>query len=236
MREEGIQRLRHFKLNSKDPHFIVNSFLFDDIAHAVKDYAKGKVLDVGCGNKPYQNLFTPYSTSYVGCDIIQSSEKCVDMICPATKLAFEDSCFDTVFSSQVIEHVEDTHAMVSELNRVLVKDGIVIISLPFAWQLHEEPHDFYRFSKYGIRYLMEVKGFEVLEINANGGKWATIFQLYLNTLLSTRRFRTWRSFLIKHFFLSLGFIRLYNRFAVWLDRRHFDDWITLNYVVVARKK
>jgi ubiquinone/menaquinone biosynthesis C-methylase UbiE len=201
MREEGIQRLSSFKLKSNDQHFIVNSFLFNDIALAVKSHAKGKVLDVGCGNKPYKNLFIPYATSYVGCDIIQSSEQCVDVVCPATKLAFEDSVFDTVFSSQVIEHVEDTHAMISELNRVLVKDGFAILSLPFTWQLHEEPHDFYRFSKYGIRYLMEVKGFEVLEINANGGKWATIFQLYLNTLLSTRRFRTWRYFLIKQLFL-----------------------------------
>jgi SAM-dependent methyltransferase len=236
MREQGVKRLQNFELRSRDEHFIVNRFLYEDLYAAIKNYSKGKVLDIGCGNKPYLSIFKSVSFSYTGCDIAQSSEQCVDVICPATKLPFPDASFDTVFSSQVIEHVEDTPSMISEMSRVLKKEGHAVISAPFAWQLHEEPYDFFRFSKYGLKYVLQQAGFEIIYIKPNGGKWATIMQLQLNVLMSSRKYRSWRSFLIKHLFITLGFIKIYNRLAVWIDRRYFDDILTLNYVVVARKK
>jgi len=234
-REKNLYRLANAELNVLNQHYIINYFLFKDIEQALQQFATGKALDLGCGNKPYRELFTFPVTEYIGCDIIQSSGNRVDVICPATALNFDDGIFDTVFSTQVIEHVDDHQKMLSETNRVLKNNGHAIFTIPFNWELHEEPFDFFRFSKYGIEYLFKKHGFEVLKIKSNGGKWASIFQLFLNTLFSTRKYRTFRSILIKHLFITFRFMYVYNKIAVWLDKKYFDDILTLNYLVVAKK-
>lgn len=235
MREEGLKRLSDFHLTPFDQHYIVNYFLFNDIKNIASEFASGKILDIGCGNKPYQKLFEKKVSKYIGCDIIQSNQNLVDVICPATNLSFDNEIFDTIFSTQVIEHVEDHRAMLSEASRVLKKNGIAIFTIPFCWALHEEPYDFFRFSKYGIKFLFEKYGFEIVLIKANGGKWAAVAQLFLNTLFSSRKYKTWRSFIVKHFFVTLRFIWVYNKFSVWLDKRYADEELTLNYIVVAKK-
>ncbi len=234
-RQKNLNRLANADLHVLNQHYIINYFLFKDIKWALQKFATGKTLDLGCGNKPYRELFKFPVTEYIGCDIIQSSGNLVDVICPATELKFEDGVFDTVFSTQVIEHVDDHRKMLAETNRVLKLNGKAIFTIPFSWELHEEPYDFFRFSKYGIEYLFKKYGFEIVQMQSNGGKWAAIFQLFLNTLFSARKYGTLRSKFIKHFFITFRFIYFYNKFAVWLDKKYFDDILTLNYLVVAKK-
>lgn len=235
LREEGTERLTYNKIYVSNQHYIATYFILSDIKDAIKKYAKGKLLDVGCGNKPYAQLFNNLIDTYTGCDIVQSSENVVDYICPANDLCFGNDAFDTVFSTQVMEHVSDHQGMVTEAFRVLKKGGYAIFTVPFSWELHEEPYDFFRFTKYGLKDLFEKKGFEVISIKSNGGKWAAIFQLWLNVLLSTRKYVTIRSRIIKLIFIRLKFIILYNKFSIWLDKRFFDDVLTLNYIVIAKK-
>jgi ubiquinone/menaquinone biosynthesis C-methylase UbiE len=159
----------------------------------------------------------------------------VDYLCPANDLCFQDSEFDTVFSTQTLEHVADHRGMVAEAFRVLRPGGYAIFTVPFSWELHEEPYDFFRVSKYGLKYLFEGSGFEVIRIKANGGKWAAISQLFLNVLMSTRKYVTFRSRLIKLLFIRMRLIIPYNKISIWLDKRFFDDVFTLNYIIVARK-
>ncbi|MES1219189.1 MAG: class I SAM-dependent methyltransferase [Bacteroidota bacterium] len=234
-REDGIRRLTHSDLSPRDPYFIATYFIKDDIKNIATKFASGRLLDVGCGNKPYEIYFKEVVNEYVGCDIVQSSENIVDYICPANQLCFEDATFNTIFSTQVLEHVADSKGVIKEAYRVLKKGGYALFTVPFSWELHEEPYDFFRFSKYGLKSLFEEQGFEIISIKANGGKWAAIFQLWLNVLLSTRKYKTFRSRIIKLFFIRLRCIVLYNRFSIWLDKRYFDDILTLNYIVIARK-
>lgn len=235
IRKENLRRLTLENIKSTNQHYIVTHFIKTDIENAVRTYAKGKVLDIGCGNKPYSIFFKNSTTDYIGCDIVQSSENCVDYLCPANQLCFDDNLFDTVFSTQVMEHVADYPGMVSEAFRILKKGGFAIFTAPFSWELHEEPYDFFRFSKYGLRYIFEKSGFEVLQIKSNGGKWASLFQLCLNVLFSTRKYNTIRSRLIKLIFIHFRFIIPYNKFAIWLDNHFFDDVFTLNYLIIAKK-
>src|ERR1700753_3943514 len=120
MREENIQRLSGFNTTISDQDYLVHKFLFRDIKEAVPLYARGEVLDIGCGNKPYESLFTGI-TKYVGCDIVQSSGKKVDVICDVTQIPLDDGQFDTVFSTQVLEHVADHQKMLQEAYRLLRK-------------------------------------------------------------------------------------------------------------------
>ncbi len=235
-REEGLGRLTYKDITLLNQHYIVTHFIVEDIKAAIEKYAKGKLLDLGCGNKPYESLFVGKITRYVGCDIVQSSENLVDFICPANKLCFSDEEFDTVFCTQVMEHVADYQGMIEETYRVLNKEGIAIYTVPLCWELHEEPYDFHRFTKYGLKDLFESKGFIIELIKPNGGKWASVFQLWLNVLFSTRRYSTFRSKIIKFLFVNLRLIVLYNKFSIWLDKKYFDEILTLNYIIVAKKK
>jgi SAM-dependent methyltransferase len=235
MREEGLARLSGVHLERNRPDYIVMHYLIEDLKTAIGKYAHGKVLDIGCGNKPYESLFSNRATGYTGCDVVQSDRNKVDVICEATALAFPDAQFDTVFSTQVIEHVNDPFKMMQEANRVLKPDGLVIVSAPFCWELHEEPYDFYRYSKYGLKAMFEQKGFEALEIKANGGKWAAIFQMNINMVYSILRKKGLRSKLLQILFINLRFTALLNRIAIWMDKKYHDELLTLNYVIIARK-
>src|SRR5438046_3753931 len=104
-RLENLPRIAASSVKSKSWNYIHYYFLNQDISEALSKYARGALLDLGCGNKPYEGWYKPLSTSQVGCDIIQSDKHIVDVICPVTELAFPDEMFDTVFCTQVLEHV-----------------------------------------------------------------------------------------------------------------------------------
>ncbi len=235
MREQGLARLSEIRLRKNDHDYIVMKHLTDDLRELVPRYARGEVLDIGCGNKPYEQLFAGVSTSYTGCDVIQSSQNKVDVLCEAVDLKFPDQKFDTAFSTQVIEHVEDPFRMLSEANRVLKPGGIIIVSAPFCWELHEQPYDFYRYSKYGLQAMFKKHGFEILELKANGGKWAAIFQMNLNIIYSTFRKKTFFRRILKVLFLHLRLTTVFNTIGCWMDRKFYDELLTLNYVIVGRK-
>lgn len=118
MREEGIVRLQASDINSNSQTYITNKLLYDALEMTVKAVASGETLDIGCGNKPYQNFFKDKSSAYVGCDVVQSSDKKVDVICEAGALKFNDNHFNTAFTTQVLEHVDDPYKMLTEAHRV----------------------------------------------------------------------------------------------------------------------
>jgi SAM-dependent methyltransferase len=236
MRQSGISRLSGLKLNRNAQDYIVMRYLTDELKETIPEFAKGNVLDIGCGNKPYEELFKGKVDSYTGCDVAQSDGNRVDIICSATELKFADERFDTVFSTQVMEHVDDPQKMLAETWRVLKQNGVLILSVPFCWELHEEPYDFYRYSKYGLTFMLQKEGFKIVAIKANGGKWAAICQLNLNMIYSTFRKKGVFRKVTKLLFHHLHFTALINRLVIWMDRKYHDELLTLNYVVVAIKK
>lgn len=235
MREIGLKRLESVTVSKNRQDYIVMYFLLRDLKSAISEYANGNVLDVGCGNKPYLVFFENKISSYTGCDVVQSDLEKVDVICEATKLDFSNEKFDTVFSTQVIEHVQDPFLMLREIHRVLKADGNLIVSAPFSWELHEEPYDFFRYSKYGLKSMFEQAGFTVVKIVPNGGKWAAIAQLWLNIVYSTFSRRKWYNKILKGVFINLRVTALFNGFAVWFDKKYNSDLLTLNYVIIAKK-
>jgi SAM-dependent methyltransferase len=236
MRQEKLPRLSDWHVKTKDPHYIHYYFLIRDIKDAINNYAKGALLDLGCGNKPYESLYIPKTVSQTGCDVIQSDKNRVDVICPVTDLKFQDEQFDTILCTQVLEHVFEHDKMMSEMYRVLKPGGQVILTVPFVWELHEEPYDFFRYTKHALKELFEHSGFEIDYIKPNGGKWAAIYQLRNNMMyLSFRRRKTWWNKLKKILFMELRLTQLRNHFAIWMDKNFYDDVFTLNYIIVAHR-
>lgn len=135
------------------------------------------VLDIGCGHKPYQDLFR--SATYLGMDCTMTDSS-PDFVGDALQLPVRDRSVDVVFATQIIEHVRKPELMIRECRRVLRADGALILTGPLYWPLHEEPHDFFRFTKYGFSELLRCAGFSQWQIREDGGDWA---QLFLNIAL-----------------------------------------------------
>jgi SAM-dependent methyltransferase len=155
--------------------------------------ARGRLLDVGCGQRPYESLFLPHVSEYVGIEheatfartSAFASEKKPDLYYDGRRLPFDDKSFDTVLNVQVLEHTPEPGLLVSEMSRVLKADGVLILSAPFDFRLHEEPHDYFRYTPHGLRTLCEKAGLEIVEVHKHGNLWS-ILAHKLNSYLAFR--------------------------------------------------
>jgi SAM-dependent methyltransferase len=100
----------------------------------------------------------------------------VDVFASALRLPFGAETFDSVLSTEVLEHVPEPKMILSEAARVLKSGGYLVLSTPQTWGLHEIPYDFYRYTPYGLRYLAEATGFRVITVWPTCGMWAMIGQ------------------------------------------------------------
>lgn len=235
VREENLERLSSTAINKSDLYYLHYKPYHQDLFCMIRKYSKGDVLDIGCGNKPYEPIFKGLINKYVGCDIIQSNLNKVDVLSPANKIPLNDNSFDTVISTQTIEHVEDYQGLVNEAYRLLKPNSYFILSGPFNWQLHEEPYDFFRFSQHGFEYVVKKAGFELIEIKENGGMWSVVGQ---NILINITNDHPGRSKSIKklmNLMKKSKVISFLNHFFEWLDKKDYNSINTINYVIVAKK-
>lgn len=136
MRTVNSERLTNTKISKSDPNYLHYKYFQRDLFAAIHQYAKGSLLDIGCGNKPYEPVFGNQISKYVGCDIIQSHLHKVDILCEANNIPLESSSFDTLFSTQTIEHVEDHQGLVNEAFRLVKPSGYFIVSGPKIGRAH----------------------------------------------------------------------------------------------------
>lgn len=136
----------------------------------------GRVIDVGCGHKPYRALVGPGVTEYVGVDR-EDGDADADVRALAHALPFSDGTFDAAISLQVMEHLRDPPACVREMVRVLRPGGRVVITAPGVWPLHESPHDYWRFTRFGIEALLRDAGLVDLRVVPLGGLWSSLGQM-----------------------------------------------------------
>lgn len=188
-----------------------------------RNYAKGKLLDIGCGSKPYKRIFSTVDC-YIGVDLSENSK--ADVIGNAMKLPFASETFDTVLTTQVLEHVPEPSRMIEEMYRVMRPDGYLILTAPQTGQLHGEPHDYYRFTKHGLCYLLEKNGFIVDYIKARGGFWITVGNMFVVYISS---FRPILNAIMRPVAIIVQIM------APLLDLLRFWELDTLGYLVIARK-
>ena len=144
-----------------------------------------RLLDAGAGNAPYRELFA--HCDYVTADWENSPHEhgtAVDIIGSLHDLPVADASFDAVLCTQVLEHVADPLAVLSELRRVTRPGGQLLLTVPLVWPLHEEPYDFFRYTSHGLRHLLTTARFEVVSITARNGCFTTLAGL-LRTSIGT---------------------------------------------------
>ncbi|MEA2006617.1 MAG: methyltransferase domain-containing protein [Patescibacteria group bacterium] len=145
-------------------------------------YCRGKVLDVGAGRLAYKSLLEKHCEEYKSIDFKATSPE-LDFVGDVQDMeVLNDDQFDTVFCSQVLEHIPEPQKAMNEISRILKRGGKAIISVPFLGYLHNEPYDFFRYTKHSLRFISKRAGFEVVEINEVGGLfsflgyiWSTFF-------------------------------------------------------------
>jgi SAM-dependent methyltransferase len=173
-----------------NPFYFIRKGLYNGIrrnAHVLT----GKLLDFGCGSKPYKELFRV--NEYIGLDIAVSGhsheKEVIDIYYDGKKIPCENNSFDSVFSSEVFEHVFNLEEVLIEINRVLKPGGKALFAVPFVWDEHEIPYDFGRYSSFGIRHLLEKNGYVVEKIETDTHFVQVVFQLwnlYLHNIVRTK--------------------------------------------------
>ncbi len=113
------------------------------------------VLDVGAGDKRYKDSI--YCIKYIALDVSGN----LDVIADAAFLPFKDDSFDMIICTQVLEHVKNPFLILEEFNRVLRAKGIIFLTVPTVMYLHEIPDDYFRYTKYGIEYLLKKNNFSI---------------------------------------------------------------------------
>lgn len=138
----------------------------------------GRLLDIGCGRKPYESLFE--TTQYVGLELDTPENRLVgkaDAYYNGKTFPMEANSFDSAICNQVLEHVFEPDEFVQEIARVLKRGGRLLLTVPFVWDEHEQPRDFGRYSSFGLAALLDRNGFEVKELHKTADDVRAIFQM-----------------------------------------------------------
>lgn len=136
------------------------------------DYARGRLIDLGCGKVPLFEGYRPHVSEIVCVDwaSTQHGTTYLDLECDLNcALPFGDAVFDTIILSDVLEHVAEPARLWSEMARILASRGHILMNVPFFYWLHETPHDYFRYTEFALRRFAEQNHLNVLVLESLGG-------------------------------------------------------------------
>lgn len=192
---------------------------------SVSHYLSGNVLDIGGGEKKrYGNLFSV--TSFTTLDIYPGPG--IDIVASADNIPLPSESIDSVLSTQVLEHVKFPERCVQEMHRILKKGGHAVVTVPQWNELHDEPSDFWRYTRYGLFELFERNGFRVIEYHQRGGFFSNAAQMTIRYFIDQFQLYN-RAFLGK---IMSRLFWLFGSLAILLDsfdtskanRKHAIGW------------
>ena len=137
----------------------------------------GVVYDLGCGNKPYSEEISAVARDYICVDWANSlhgshADIVANLNC---ELPIKSQSADAVVSFQVLEHLCEPQLMLKEAHRALKQGGTIIVTVPFQWHVHEQPHDYFRYTRFGIEYIFRQAEFASISIKEVTGFWVMWF-------------------------------------------------------------
>lgn len=194
-------------------------------------YIKGIVLDAGSGEGDrYKNFFK--FEKYLTLDINPDSG--ADIIGSIENIPLGDSSIDSVVSTQVLEHVKNPQKAVSEFYRVLKSGGYCLVTAPQLNELHEEPNDYFRFTKYGLEEMFKNSGFKIVLIDQRGGFWSANMQMQIRYVIDLFRLNKISAlrWVFQPFILLNGFSAILFDF---FDRSHANRKHAIGWLIIAQK-
>ena len=165
---KGSRNTKHVTVYSRLVTDIIAAFYYTNIPK----YVSGKLLDLGCGMAPLYCVYKNYAQEIT----------CVDWGKPMHENSFldfeqdlnqnleiESNTFNAIILSDVLEHIRKPEILLHETYRVLQKDGVLLMNVPFFYWLHEHPFDYFRYTQYALRSMAEDCGYTVIELKPYGG-------------------------------------------------------------------
>lgn len=217
------------------PEWVQRQVLYFEsrIEDAVRQFVRqiepgARVLDAGAGEGQYKSLFA--DLRYTGIDLgVGDAEWAyhkLDAIADLAKLPFADASFAACVNIVTLEHVQEPSAVVQELARILKPGGRLLLITPLEWEEHQQPHDYYRYTRHGIEYLLQRAGLTAETLEPAGG----FFRLLGRRLLNAPQF-----FPGPLAWLVLAGVALPAMLVSCLDRLDRTRHFTLGHICIARK-
>ena len=194
-------------------------------------WLKGRLIDIGCGTKPYAEILRPHVTEHVGLDRESpfNSMTRPELVGTAYSIPVPDGSFDCALSTAALEHLNEPEQALRETHRILKSGGIAVYTVPFIWHVHAEPWDYHRYTSFGLKHIFEKCGFEVVEIYPLSGFWTTFITLFCYWLDRYNKPPLRWTRLVPIFGTMLQWIGI---FIHKFERSHQWTWM---YTIVARK-
>jgi SAM-dependent methyltransferase len=197
-------------------------------------HARGVLLDVGCGSRPFAPLFEGRVDRYLGTDLPGSrylGATPPDAFARAEALPFRDGAVDTVLGLSMMTYLTEPARMLAEARRVLKPGGTLILEFTQMAPLHDEPHDYFRYTRFGAAHLLEQAGFEPLEFIPIGGLQARVG---LSLIARLNRFNRGPKRVLTEVPVRVAYV-LIQLVSELTDRLLFDPREVLAHLVVARR-
>lgn len=168
----------------------------DRFLHKNSAHYKGVLYDLGAGESPYRDFFLKHVDKYVAVDWPQTlHESQADVSANLNELLpIADAVADTVVSISVMEHLYEPQMMLNEALRILKPGGMMLLQVPWQWQIHEAPHDYFRYTPYALEYLLTRAGLVDITIEAQSGfftTWVLKFNYFSLRLVGGTAIRSW---------------------------------------------
>ncbi len=223
--------------NNRGWHNWVLYNIGDKFLEKYSKYLKGHLVDLGCGMAPYKEYFLQFADTYTGVDwtkTIHNSK--VDVVSDLNvEIKLDDEIADSIISIAVMEHLYEPQIFLNESYRILKKGGYMVLQVPWQWRIHEAPHDYFRYTPYGLKYMFEKARYEDINIEAKSGfftTWIVKMNYFSARFIRGPKPLRWLIKAILIPFWTIGQV-----LAPYLDKldRSWDSEAQ-GYYVVARKK
>lgn len=200
-------------------------------AVSLAQHAKGDLLDLGCGKVPLYGMYQQQVKTVTCVDWENSPHALlhVDVFADLNqRLPLDNNSFDTIILSDVLEHVRQPELLLEEVQRVLRPGGNLILNVPFYYWLHEEPSDFFRYTQFALKGLMEEARLEITHLQVNGGSTSVVFDVIM------KRFSSWGRYgkAINRLFFWMYYFLLFREHS----NKPMDYKMPLGYGLVAHKQ
>jgi SAM-dependent methyltransferase len=204
------------------------------IEDAVREFSAAlpagvRVLDAGAGETVHKPFFSRHR--YVGVDLgigdLGWNYRNLDAVADLARLPFRDACFDACLNVVTLEHVPEPARVLCEIGRVLKPGAPLLLIVPHEWEVHQAPHDFFRYTRHGAEYLLRNSGFIPDSIQPMGG----YFRLLSRRLLNGLQFFPGLLFPLAALLLVPPALIL-----PALDKLDREKTFTLGYICIARRR
>jgi SAM-dependent methyltransferase len=219
--ETGRER-REPSVTERD--YLVLSSLSKLLRGSVEKYLTDRdavILDIGCGEKPYQPFFFGKSSLYIGVDIGKGEQ--VDVVCQGEMLPFMGNIFSACLCLQVLEHVDWPQRLIGEISRVLKPGGLLLLSTHGNWPFHGSPCDYWRWTHQGLKKLLgDWEICEMCRCNRSAASMIQLLELY-----------------IPRGYIGKAVVFILNKLGVFLDNLSLNALLpdlATNYLAVAKRK